>query len=52
MGWLGSLWLSEDITQLEDFKKTLSDHEEIAKIDEKIATLKAKAEAEADGKDE
>ena len=23
MGWLGSLWLSEDITQLEDFKKTL-----------------------------
>ena len=52
MGWLGSLWLSEDITQLEDFKKTLSDPEEIAKINEKIATLKAKAEAEADGKDE
>ena len=52
MGWLGSLWLSEDITQLEDFKKTLSDPEEIAEIDEKIATLKAKAEAEADGKDE
>lgn len=50
MGWLGSLWLSEDITQLEDFKKTLSDPEEIAKIDEKIAALKAKAEA--DGKDE
>lgn len=50
MGWLGSLWLSEDITQLEDFKKTLSDPEEIAKIDERIATLKAKAEAE--GKDE
>lgn len=44
--------MSEDITQLEDFKKTLSDPEEIAKIDEKIATLKAKAEAEADGKDE
>ena len=52
MGWLGSLWLSKDITQLEDFKKTLSDPEEIAKIDERIATLKAKAEAEAEGKDE
>lgn len=52
MGWFGSLWMSEDITQLEDFKKTLSDPEEIAKIDEKIANLKAKAEAEADGEDE
>lgn len=49
MGWFGSLWMSEDIAQLEAFRKTLSDPEEIAKIDEKIATLKAKAEA--DGKD-
>lgn len=49
MGRWGSLWMSEDIAQLEAFKKTLSDPEEIAKIDEKIATLKAKAEADGKG---
>lgn len=40
MGRWGTLWMSETITQLEDFKKTLKNKDEIAKIDEIIANIK------------
>lgn len=40
MGRWGTLWMSEAVTQLEDFKKTLKNEDEIAKIDEIIANIK------------
>lgn len=49
MGWFGSLFFSKQITQLEDFKKTLSDPDEIAQVDKTIAILKDK-EAARNGK--
>lgn len=48
MGIWGSLWLSKDIAQLEAFKATLTKPEDIAKVEQRIAELKA----EAEGKDE
>ena len=49
MGYWGSLFFSRKITQLEDFKKTLKDEKEIAKVQAVIDLLKEK---EATGKDE
>lgn len=42
MGRWGTLWMSETVAQLEDFKKTLKNEDEIAKIDEIIANIKKK----------
>ncbi len=42
MGRWGTLWMSETVAQLEDFKKTLKNEDEIAKIDEIIADIKKK----------
>lgn len=49
MGWFGSLFFSKQITQLEDFKKTLSNPDEIAQVEKTIAILKEK-EAKKDAK--
>lgn len=49
MGEWGWIFFSEKISQLEAFKKTLKDPEEIAKVDAEIADLKAK-QAEKQGK--
>lgn len=40
MGRWGTLWMSETVAQLGDFKKTLKNKDEIAKIDEIIANIK------------
>lgn len=40
MGLWGTFFFSQTISQLEDFKKTLTDAEEIKKVDEAIALLK------------
>lgn len=48
MGWFGSLFFSKQITQLEDFKKTLSDPDEIAQVDKTITILKDKEAARND----
>ncbi len=48
MGWFGSLFFSKQITQLEDFKKTLSDPDEIAQVNKTIAILKDKEAARND----
>lgn len=42
MGRWGTLWMSETVAQLEDFKKTLKNEDEIAKVDEIIADIKKK----------
>lgn len=42
MGRWGTLWMSETVAQLEDFKKTLKNEDEIAKVDEIIAYIKKK----------
>ena len=42
MGNFGLFFFSEEITQLKEFRKTLSDPAEIAKVDAKIAELEAK----------
>lgn len=49
MGWFGSLFFSKQITQLEDFKKTLRNKEEIEQVEKTIAILKKK-ESESDEK--
>ena len=46
MGKWGFLFFSEEIAQLEAFKKTLTNADEIAEIDRQIAELREK-EAEA-----
>lgn len=47
MGKYGFIFFSEEIAQLEAFKRTLTDEVEIAEVDKQIAELKAK-QAEAD----
>lgn len=48
MGLWGTIFFSEKIAQLEAFKKTLTNAEDIAEVDEQIADLKARqAEAES-----
>jgi hypothetical protein len=44
MGNFGLFLFSEEIAQLEAFKKTLTDPTEIAEVDAKIAKLKAESE--------
>ncbi len=44
MGKYGLFLFSDNITQLEDYKKTLTDPAEILAVSERIAELKAKAE--------
>ena len=48
MGRYGFIFFSEEIAQLEAFKATLKDPDEIAKVDAQIAELKAK-QAEKQG---
>ena len=48
MGHFGIMFFSEEIAQLEAFKKTLKDPVEIAKVDAQIQELKAK-QAEKQG---
>lgn len=45
MGDWGPIFFSEKITQLEAFKKTLTNPAEIAEVDAQIAELKEKQEA-------
>lgn len=48
MGIFGPLFFSEQLAQLEAFKATLTNAEDIAEVDEQIADLKARqAEAES-----
>lgn len=47
MGKWGILFFSEEIAQLEAFKKTLTSADEIAEVDKQIEELRAK-QAEAD----
>ena len=42
MGMFGTLFFSEQVTQLEAFKATLKDPAEIADVEKTIALLKAK----------
>ena len=44
MGRYGPIFFSEEIAQLEAFKKTLTNPTEIAEVEAKIAKLKAEAE--------
>ncbi len=44
MGRFGLIFFSEEIAQLEAFKKTLTNKDEIAEIDRQIAELQKKAE--------
>lgn len=44
MGTWGLFFFSEEIAQLEAFKKTLTNPAEVAEIDRQIAELRAKAE--------
>ncbi len=50
MGWfLGSLFMSKTVAQLEDFKKTLKNPDDIAAVEKTIAILKEK-ESKKDAK--
>lgn len=51
MGRWGIIFFSEEIAQLEAFKKTLTDPAEIAEVERKIAELREK-EAEAKANEE
>lgn len=42
MGNFGLLFFSEKITQLKEFRKTLTDAKQIAEVDAEIAELEAK----------
>lgn len=45
MGNFGLLFFSEKITQLKEFRKTLTDPAQIAEVDKEIADLEAKQAA-------
>lgn len=49
MGFWGTLWLSKTVAQLEDFKKTLKNPDDIAAVEKTIAILKEK-ESKKDAK--
>lgn len=50
MGFWGTLWLSKTVAQLEDFKKTLKNPDEIAAVEKTIAVIKEREDAEKDAK--